>query len=60
MVTVHHFKVWDVVEGKYVIQPRKSTIERITQIGGVVVPDTGEDVATSALDIEGRFDPRER
>ena len=58
MVTVHHFKVWDQAAGDHVVPPRKSTAERIKQIGGTIIPGTSEEVDESAIDSEGRFDPR--
>jgi hypothetical protein len=58
VVTVHHFRVWDYRRDKYVNQPLKTTAERIRQVKGEIIPGTAEDVAASALDPEGRYDPQ--
>ncbi len=59
MVTVHHFKVFDIKRGIFVIQPLKSTVERISQIPTAeIIPDTAEEVEPSALDSDGRYNPQ--
>ncbi len=58
MVTVYHFKVWDQQQGEYIIQPLKSPADRIQEIGGKIIPGTAENVDVSALDSEGRYDPK--
>jgi len=60
MVRVHHFSVWDHLAGKTVIQPLKSTEERITDIGGTIVPGTAQEVDAAALDSHGRYTPTEK
>jgi hypothetical protein len=60
MATVYHFKIWDPATNEYIIGPLKSTPERIQQVGGVIMLDTAEEVAASALDEYGRYDPRRR
>jgi hypothetical protein len=57
MVTVHQFKVWSIGSGDYIVQPRKSTAERIAEAGGEIIPGTAEEVEQSALDPLGRYDP---
>ncbi len=59
MVRVHYFKVWDQQQGAYIIQPRKSTANRIQEIPSAeIIPGTAEDVDVSALDSRGRYDPK--
>jgi hypothetical protein len=58
VVTVHRFRVWDQMRGELVPQPLKSTEERIRMIKGEIIPGTAEDVAETALDKEGRYDPQ--
>jgi hypothetical protein len=55
VATVYHFKVWDPQRGENVIQPLKSTAERIKTIGGEIILGTAEEVPFSALDTEGRY-----
>jgi hypothetical protein len=57
VVTVHHFKVWDQMRGDHIVPPLKSPAERIKQIGGTIIPGTAEDVESSVLDADGRYDP---
>lgn len=60
MVTVHHFKVFDFNRGNFIIQPLKSTVERINQIPTAeIIPDTAEEIQPSALDSEGRYNPQQ-
>ena len=57
-VTVHHFRVYDVINDAYVIPIRKSPADRIKRIGGEIIPDTSEEVEVSSLDEHDRYDPR--
>jgi hypothetical protein len=57
MVKVFHFRVYNAATDEVLIPPRKSTVERIKQIGGEIIEATGEDVPESSLDDYGRFDP---
>ena len=57
MVMVYHFKVWDQVAGKIIVQPLKSDATRIDQVGGTIIAGTGEEVDVDALDADGRYDP---
>jgi hypothetical protein len=59
-VIVYHFEVWNGINDRMIIPPRKSPEERIKSIGGNVLWDSAEEVPVSALDDEGRFDPRNR
>ena len=56
MVNVYSFKIWDNALGDYVVQPRKSTAERIGDVRGAILSNTREEVDSSALDAEGRYD----
>jgi hypothetical protein len=58
MVTVHHFRVWDIMRGEYLIPSLKSTTQRIQEVKGEIIPETAEEVERSALDKEGRYDPK--
>jgi len=60
MPEVFSFRVYDHASGDEVVQPRKSTIERIKRIGGTIIPDTGELVSESELDDGGRYTPNMR
>lgn len=56
-ITVFSFLVWDHRAGRSVLSPTKGTLERIDLVGGRVIPGSGEAVAPSALDKEGRYRP---
>ncbi len=58
MVTVYHFKVWDQQQGEHIIQPLKSPADRIQELRGEIILGTAENVDVSALDSEGRYDPK--
>ena len=59
MVTVYSFKWWDSVEDREVIQPFKSTMDRILNVArGEPILETAEEVDESDLDNQGRYDPR--
>jgi hypothetical protein len=58
MVTVYHFQVWDQGKGRAFIPRRKSTPQRIKQIGGELIPDTAQEIDPSRLDKFGRYDPQ--
>jgi len=55
-VTVYHFKVFDVVNDRYVVPIRKSPMERIKMIGGEPLEETAERIQPSALDQFGRYE----
>ncbi|KQT84995.1 hypothetical protein ASG51_02750 [Methylobacterium sp. Leaf465] len=58
MVTVHHFRVWDVAKDEWVYPPLKSPEDRIRDVAkGEVIPGTAEEVESSQLDEHGRYDP---
>lgn len=59
-VIVHHFKVYDAASDSWIVPTRKSPVERIERIGGVIIPGTEEDVDRSVLDEQDRYDPRAR
>jgi hypothetical protein len=58
MVMVCHFKVWDQVRDKTIIQPLKSDANRIEQVGGSIVPGISEEVNVADLDADGRYNPK--
>jgi hypothetical protein len=58
MVTVHYFRVYDVVHDRMVTQALKSPAERIKRIGGEIIPGTAEEVEDEDLDEHGRYAPR--
>lgn len=58
-VMVHNFVVWDNAKGEHVIQPQKSTIERIARVGGQIIPCSSETVSRASLDEDGRYSPKE-
>ena len=64
LVAVHHFRVWDVARGDYVIpptdggRPSKRTQADIDRIGGLIIAGTEETVDETDLDVFGRFCPR--
>jgi hypothetical protein len=57
---VHGFKTWNGSNDETVLQPLKSTEERIKSVGGEIVPGTREIVDTADLDGYGRYDPNRR
>ena len=57
MVTVHHMKVWNGTNDKWEIPPSKRTAEDIAALGGVIIPDTAEEVDSTELDGHGRYFP---
>ena len=57
MVTVHSSKRWDISRGDYATLPLKGTIEYIKAIRGQTISSTAEDVPSSAIDEQGRYDP---
>ncbi len=56
-VTVHHFRVWDHLNGCSVLSRMKRTAFGIAFINGKIVPGTGEEVDLTALDRYGRYVP---
>jgi hypothetical protein len=60
MVTVYHFRVYDPANDATIVQPRKSTAERIERIRGEIIPGTAEEVDPSTLDEDGRYNPPSR
>jgi hypothetical protein len=59
MVTVYHFRVWDQQKGESVVPRRKSTAERIRDLGGTIVAGSAEEVDEAKLDLERRYDPKQ-
>ena len=57
MVEVHHMKMWNGTNDKWEIPPSKQTAEDIAALGGLVVPDTAEEIDPSQLDEHGRYFP---
>jgi hypothetical protein len=57
IVLVFHFRIWDFTKGEWIVQPLKSTAENIKEIGGEVIPESGEEIDPSELDEYGRYDP---
>lgn len=58
MVTVHHFRVWDIPNDTWIYPPLKSPESRIrNEARGEIIPGTAEDVDPSQLDEFGRYDP---
>jgi hypothetical protein len=57
MVTVHHFRVWSITHGEYVVPAMKAPAEFIRMARGEIIDGTAEDVHPSALDSQGRYDP---
>lgn len=57
MVEVHHFRVWNVNLGDWIIPPSKRTAEDIAAVKGIIIEGTMENVPASSLDREGRWDP---
>ena len=55
---VYYFRVWDKIKGGTIVQPLKSDADRIKQLGGSIVPGTGEEVDVADLDADGRYDPK--
>lgn len=44
MVTVHHFRVWDIAIDCWLYPPLKSPVERIEkEARGEIIPDTAEE-----------------
>ncbi len=58
MVTVHGFKKWSQKEGENIPSRYKCTADWIQEIGGEIIPWTAEEVDESALDSDGRYDPK--
>jgi len=56
-VTVHSFRVYDPYKDDWYYPPRKSPAEQIRRIRGEIVPGTAEEVDSSQLDAEGRYNP---
>lgn len=59
-ITVHHFKVYDFVNDDWIVPPRKSPVDRIEQVHGVIIPNTAETVEEGDLDEQRRYDPRHK
>lgn len=57
-VLVYHFRVYDGINDKIIVPVRKSTAPRIAKIRGEIIQGTGEVVDVTALDEDGRYDPR--
>jgi hypothetical protein len=53
MVTVHHFKVWSIATGEYVVSPRKATMETVREAKGEAIPGAAEQVNETGLDGQG-------
>ena len=58
MIVVHHMKVWNITNDKWEIPPSKRTAKEITAIGGVIIPETAEEIDPAQLDEHGRYFPR--
>lgn len=56
-VEVFHFEVYDSGSDSFITPARKSPRTRVAEIGGRIVPSTGEMVCLSSLDSEGRYRP---
>ena len=59
MPLVYHFKVYDPHTDETIVPPRKSTAERIKEIGGLLLAETEETVSPDKLDDHGRHMPEE-
>ena len=57
VIRVYQFKLWDQQRQEYFVAPYKSPADLISQIGGVILTNTGESVEPSKLDNEQRYDP---
>jgi len=56
-VTVYSFEAWDQQQGAYIAQRLKSPAARIENRKGRIIVGTAEEVYTSALDPQGRYNP---
>lgn len=54
MVTVHRFRVWDILTDKWMYSVSKRTAKRIDALGGEIVEGTAEEVSEEEIDGEGR------
>ena len=55
LIQVHAFRVWDNRSGEMTQPPAKSTAERISLIGGEIIPESAEWVSPSLINAEGRM-----
>ena len=54
MITIHSYRVWDPRRGEYAVPlGKKSTVERIKQIGGEIIPGTAEEAEVEAVGAQG-------
>ena len=45
MSEIHHFKVWSVNKGEWVIPSMKLGVKAIAELNGTIIPDTMEKIA---------------
>jgi hypothetical protein len=57
---VYHFRLWDDRRGGFFVPPYKRPITGISNLGGVMLPETAESVDLARLDDEQQYDPRSR
>ena len=57
MVTVQHYRRWDISSGDWKVSPFKATAEFIQASGGEPIPGTAEQVEASALDARAGISP---
>ncbi len=58
MVTVHGFEKWDQQQGENIRSRYKCTADGIQKMHAEIIPWTAEEVDESALDSDGRYDPK--
>jgi len=50
LVTVHRYRVYDILSDDYCTSTRMATAEKIAKIGGEIIPGTAYTVDTNELD----------
>jgi len=58
-VTVYYFKMYDIITDQMIQSRRMTTLEKITELGGVPLKETGKEVDTFDIDPDG-FYPRKK
>jgi hypothetical protein len=56
-ITVHRYRIADPATGEWVVQLSKASEAHISEVGGQIIANTAEQVATSALNPQGQFVP---
>ena len=58
MVQVYHMKKYNGTDDVWEFPPSKRTADDIAALGGVLIPETAEEVDPKDLDDHGRYFPR--